>query len=164
VLVGGYYWVFWTSTRKFGTHSTDAPADAIGGEATYGSVVADAYKKRLWVSAIKPRLEAGGEFATSDLTDLSSPAFYLEGQSETGNVRAFAALNPCKPTGQSCTTGIDCCTGFCDIKDGAAMGECIAPQTCAKENERCAKDSDCCHVDAGTQPLCVGGYCGSIVF
>jgi hypothetical protein len=38
------------------------------------------------------------------------PAFFLPGQElVSGNIRAFAALEPCKTDGKSCTSGIDCC-------------------------------------------------------
>ena len=46
--------------------------------------------------------------------DPSHPAFWLPGQ-DTGNnnMRGEWALNPCKQTGNTCSSGYDCCTGFC---------------------------------------------------
>ena len=46
--------------------------------------------------------------------DVTHPAFYLDGQEVTaGNMRAFWALDPCLQTGTTCSTGDQCCTGFC---------------------------------------------------
>jgi hypothetical protein len=166
VQVGGYYWLFWTSTRKWGTRSTEAPPGVELYEGLFGASAREGYKKRLWVSAIKPRIDEDGEFSGGDLTDPSLPAFYLEGQSETGNVRAFAALNPCKEEGNECTSGLDCCTGYCDIKDGAASGVCVEEKTCSMLNERCDTNEDCCTKEEGASSdlLCLGGFCGFVVF
>jgi len=46
--------------------------------------------------------------------DPSHPAFYLPGQElESGNMRAFATLAPCRANTVSCESGADCCGGFC---------------------------------------------------
>ncbi len=155
VQVGGYYWLFWTSTREFGHHASGASAFpiALAGKA-----------KRLWVSAIRP--QAPGEGTTQALTDPSAPGFYLEGQTDTGNARAFASLNPCVAQGSACTSGLDCCGGYCTIQAGQEKGTCAdeAP-SCAALNEKCANDKDCCaptNADESAR-LCVGGYCGFLV-
>jgi hypothetical protein len=169
VQVGGYFWVFWTSTRDFGHMDPDAGgAVPVAPPGTPG--VSDSYfratRKRIWVTALKPRPGGG---ASSPLVDPSMPAFYLEGQSQTGNVRAFAALNPCRPSGESCASGLDCCAGYCDT-DPDGVGRCVdqPPAQCAGLNERCRADADCCQPSAADgspgegEParLCVGGYCG----
>lgn len=162
VQVGGYYWVFWTSTRKFGHRRTDVSSNAITDLLSDPSA-AGAIKKRIWVSAIRAS-STGQELAGGISEDPSFPGFYLEGQSETGNTRAFAALNPCKATGNDCESGLDCCTGYCDIQNGAEKGMCITEVKCAKTNERCKKDSDCCPPEDGQpQNSCIAGYCGFVV-
>ena len=119
-------------------------------------------KKRIWVSAIKAR--AITEVGQDDISDTSSPGFYLEGQTDSGNVRAFATLNPCHQNDEDCTSGLDCCTGYCDIADGAAKGSCVPPKVCSDFNEKCTKDEDCCPQPAGKpQNVCVGSYCGSLI-
>jgi hypothetical protein len=164
VQVGGYYWLVWTSTRKWGTRSTDAPPGAMVDEAFFGTTAREAYRKRLWVSAIRPRLDEQGEFSNDELLDPSQPPFYLEGQSNSGNIRAFAALNPCEPVGKTCTSGLDCCTGFCSVKPGEATGSCVEEVMCSHTNERCETDEDCCPPE-GDEPqnYCIGGYCGFVV-
>jgi hypothetical protein len=84
VAAGGQFWMFFTSRRTYGNLKT--------------GLVDAADAKQLWVAALK----IGGE------GDISYPPFYLRGQElQSGNVRAFAALEPCKADGMSCETGID---------------------------------------------------------
>ena len=77
--------------------------------------------------------------------DPSHPPFYLPGQSESGNVRAFVALKPCQQDGTSCETGLDCCSGFCEIAQDGQSGSCVAePDRCSQIKEKCTSDADCC--------------------
>jgi hypothetical protein len=164
VQVGGYFWVFWTSTRDFGHADLSAGGAAPSG--TPGGSVLRATRKRIWVSAIAPRSK------DAPLVDPSAPAFYLEGQGETGNVRAFSALNPCRATGSGCASGLDCCGGYCDTEANSGAGSCVdePPARCAAVNERCDEDSDCCQPGDDSDPnndaeptrQCLGGYCGFI--
>jgi hypothetical protein len=106
--------------------------------------------KKIWVTA----LDIDG--AESECaTDSSHPAFVLPGQElSSGNIRAFAALNPCVQNGSSCTAGVDCCGGYCD------NGTCGPPPSCSTVDNKCTTASDCCTVDSGGQTLqCLGGYC-----
>jgi hypothetical protein len=159
VQVGGYYWVFWTSTRPWGHRDLSTSLVQAGSNWFGGGAVIDSARKRIWVSAIKPR--AVTEAGLEDLADTSSPAFYLEGQEASGNVRVFATLNPCKDNGGECSSGLDCCTGFCNIEKGAEKGSCVPPKTCSDLNEKCKVDTDCCPAPEGEQErLCIGDYCG----
>jgi hypothetical protein len=158
VAVGGSFWVFWTAVRDYG--------NKLAGRDPNGGVVAaaDAIKKRIWGAAIKPKMP-NVEFMDTTLVDPSSPGFYLDGQSESGNVRAFAALNPCLQNGATCMSGLDCCCGYCTAAAGAATGTCTCEvPMCAKINEKCTKDSDCCPPEKrGDPPLqCLGGFCNFI--
>jgi hypothetical protein len=158
VAVGGYFWVFWTAVRDYGSK--------VQGR-TGGSMAAadEAIKKRIWAAAISARKQSA-EFKDTTLTDPSYPGFYLDGQSESGNVRAFAALNPCLQNGASCASGLDCCCGYCVQAAGASMGTCTCEvPKCAKINEKCKMDSDCCPPERPTDPVptCIGGYCGFVV-
>lgn len=164
VQVGGYFWLFWTSTRPWGHKDLGTSPGAVISNLFGGSATADALRKRIWVSALQTAGFREGGSSTAGI-DISSPAFYLEGQSETGNVRAFAALNPCRPAGNDCTSGLDCCTGYCNIEKGAASGVCTEePPPCSKLNERCEEDSNCCQPgpdDEDQSPLyCIGNFCG----
>jgi hypothetical protein len=142
IAAGGFFWAFFTARRTYGNLQT--------------LDVNDANCKKLWVTAISMGAPPG--------TDPSHPAFYLQGQElATGNMRAFAALEPCKENGEQCTAGTDCCLGFCgDIKSDTGIGTCGAqpPNTCAKENDKCTQDSDCCPPAPGARALdCIGGFC-----
>jgi hypothetical protein len=142
VAAGGYFWVFFDSLRHYGGLGT---------------------QRQLWGAAID--ISADGKYEL----DPSHPAFYLPGQElGTGNHRAFAALDPCKKDGDTCTSGIDCCGGFCYI-DGPVelvdpVGSCSPKKMmCAKRDERCISDVDCCPPDPG-QPAntCIAGFCAYI--
>jgi hypothetical protein len=162
VSIGGYYWVFWTSTRNWGHREFGGSIDQLVTNPFGGTATLEAFRKRIWVTALRAPM-AGVEGASEEVEDLSAPAFYLEGQANTGNVRAFAALNPCRAAGKDCTSGLDCCTGYCDIEKGAEKGQCTeVPPPCAKQNERCAKDSDCCAPESDADPelSCLGNFCG----
>jgi hypothetical protein len=159
VAVGGYFWVFWSSMRPYGNR--------IGGRIEDVPVIAaaEAIKKRIWASAIKPRIPLV-ENDDPTLSDPSSPGFYLEGQSESGNVRAFAALNPCLADGASCNSGLDCCCGYCLQEGGNTTGTCSCEvPMCAKVNEKCTKDADCCPPESPDEPVlqCLGGFCGFLM-
>jgi hypothetical protein len=163
VAVGGYFWVFWTSVRDYG--------HKVVGRGTGGglpSSVLEADKKRIWAAAIKSKADPTDEVTATPgpLTDPSFPGFYIEGQSESGNVRAFAALNPCLPNGESCMSGLDCCCGYCLTDANDANGTCnCEPPPCSKLNEKCETSADCCPPTAPDMPKlqCLGGFCGFIV-
>lgn len=165
VAVGGYFWVFWTAVRDYG-HKVVGRGQGGG----LPNAAAEADKKRIWATAIKPKVNPTDEVTATPgpLTDPSFPGFYLDGQSESGNVRAFAALNPCLANGESCMSGLDCCCGYCLTDANGANGTCnCEPPPCAKLNERCETSADCCpDVDPNDDVptlQCLGGYCGFIV-
>jgi len=131
---GGYFWAVFTSSRDWGNQ--------IVGTANNG-------KKRLWVAAV----DKSGAGA-----DPSHPAFFLEGQEETTtNMRGFWALAACIPTkgGGACTSGFECCSGFCD------KGVCIdiEKKACKGVSEACTVDADCCNA---AYVHCEGGVCAPL--
>lgn len=136
VAAGGYFWIFFDSFRHYGNTHT-------------GTMV-----RQLWGAAVD--VSANGTYEA----DPSHPPFYLTGQEDVeGNHRAFAALEPCRADGTACTTGIDCCGGFC------TNGKCNAPPApetgpvCARTDESCANGRPCCD----TSDICLGGFCGQVV-
>jgi hypothetical protein len=142
---GGYFWLFFTSRRTYGSTITQPSEDPI--------------TKKIWVSAINIRPPGTGPIA-----DPSYPAFYLPGQeAAAGNIRAFAALEPCRQDGDACETGIDCCNGQCN--DGRCGPPLPPPPTCTEAppqpppcrnlDERCNVKADCCNERAE----CIGHYC-----
>jgi len=161
VAVGGYFWVVFTSRREYGNTINDAdPWEGL----FEGSVPAK--RKKLWVAALDID---DPENPSTSAHDISHPAFYLPGQELAGgNSRGFWVLDPCKPTGNGCNGGDECCTGYCrqTTEDagapdaGADAGEafiCVPPQACANEYEKCTMTSDCCQASQGYQ--CIAGFC-----
>ena len=122
---GGYSWMVFTSMRDWGNELVGT------GPHTNGN-------RRLWVAAID------GDIKTADP---SHPAFYLEGQENTPNMRAFWALGQCiqtpppGETGMMCKANFECCSGFCVDK------VCVdkTSQTCAGIGEACESAGDCCN-------------------
>jgi hypothetical protein len=104
--------------------------------------------KKIWMAAIDLDPEPG--------QDPSHPAFYIPGQEIHGvNSRPFFALDPCISDAGVCSTGVDCCSGFC--RDGY----CVPPpnDSCSEYDERCGDSSDCC--DAAAR--CIGGFCARLL-
>jgi len=131
---GGYSWVVFTSMRDWGNVHTGAVINS---------------KRRLWVAAVDQKLGT---------VDPSHPAFYVEGQDDTPNMRGFWALAQCIATptppakGDMCTAGFQCCSGFC------VDGQCVdkSKLACAGVGEACASAGDCCN-KAATD--CVDNVC-----
>jgi hypothetical protein len=139
VAAGGYFWVFFTSTRNYGNIHVNT-----GG---FGSVP----DKKIWVAAL--------DIGAAPGTDPSHPAFYLPNQElESGNIRAFAALEPCHLDAESCSTGVDCCCGLCASKSGVGTCDCNTKR-CSQIDEKCNTVADCCDPGAA----CVGGFCQFIL-
>ncbi|HVU04794.1 MAG TPA: hypothetical protein VHE30_23740 [Polyangiaceae bacterium] len=133
VAAGGYFWIFFDSVRYYGSLGL---------------------QRQLWGTAVD--ISADGTYTA----DPSHPAFYLSGQEfGTGNHRAFTALDPCHKDGDTCQTGIDCCTGFC------TNGACTAPPppkdnepVCAHLDESCAS-LPCCD----SRNKCLSGFCSTVL-
>jgi hypothetical protein len=157
VAVGGYYWVVFTSRRAYG--NTIAPGGTVaGGDNPWGTfannIETTSPRKKLWVAAI--------DINYLGKADPSHPAFYLPGQElEAGNMRAFAALEPCKPDGSACSSAAECCGGFCREtgqvdETGMPEAECVPPPAgCSNIDEACTSQPDCC----GVSDLCINGRC-----
>ncbi|MGO8995299.1 MAG: hypothetical protein ACLQVI_18435 [Polyangiaceae bacterium] len=156
VAAGGYYWVVFTSRRNYGNIVNGDPYVGTGGEPSP--------RKKLWVAAISIAANGGETPPVTAAADVTHPAFYLDGQEVTaGNMRAFWALDPCLQTGTTCSTGDQCCTGFCRQQtedDGGIAFSCVvAPTGCSQANEKCTTSADCCGVSAGYQ--CINGFCSA---
>jgi hypothetical protein len=152
VASGGYAWMVFMSRRMYGNVATRDPYEAdprknkINGENP--SENGGPTTKKLWMAAIDLNAKPGA--------DPSHPAFYIPGQEIRGvNSRPFFALQPCITDRGDCTTGIDCCSGFC--RDGL----CAPPPVneCSKIDEKCVDSSSCCDARA----RCVGGFCAIFI-
>jgi hypothetical protein len=146
VASGGYAWMVFMSRRLYGNVATSAPWNS---DPRQFDTRKDYTTKKIWMVALDVNPTPG--------KDPSHPAFYIPGQEIQGsNSRPFFSLEPCVTDRGTCTTGIDCCTGFC--RDGL----CVPPPTdeCSKLDEKCATSADCC---AETQARCVGGFCAVVL-
>ena len=138
VAAGGYFWIFFDSLRHWGNRGLS---------------------RQLWGTAVE--ISADGDYTV----DRSAPAFYLPGQNfGTGNHRAFTALDACKDDGAGCESGVDCCGGSCTVVDEFGQGKCGPVTMCAKTDERCASDSDCCKPGvAAPKNSCIANFCSPIL-
>ncbi len=143
---GGYAWMVFMSRRMYGNVATINPWRS---DPRYHNILTNITPKKLWVAAISLGATAG--------TDPSHPAFYLPGQElMAGNARGFWVNVPCKPDGEPCDTGDECCGGYC--QPDPDTGELVCGEDegeCAEEFENCITDADCC------DPLleCINGMC-----
>lgn len=148
VASGGYAWVVFTSRRMYGSVADIPPfcSDPRGVD-----LVENVTTKKLWVAAIDLNAKPG--------EDGSHPAFYLPGQELlAGNSLGFWVLDPCRPDGESCESGDQCCGGFCRPSgDGSALVCSEAPPDaqCSRLQEKCEANADCCD----PSHLCLGGFC-----
>jgi hypothetical protein len=157
VAVGGYYWVLFTSRRTYGNTISATSGDPPGGD-PFGSEANPSPRKKIWIAAID--IDHAGK------ADPSHPAFYLPGQElRTANMRAFAALAPCKADNVSCETGADCCGGYCRetsrAADGTPLLACVPPpaNTCSNRQEPCTTAADCCN----RSDECINSRCTQII-
>jgi hypothetical protein len=146
VASGGYAWVVFTSRRMYGSVATIGSfcSDPRGVD-----LIDNITPKKLWVAAIDLSQAAG--------VDSSHPAFYLPAQELlAGNARGFWSLDPCEPDGTSCTSGDQCCNGYCEAGDGGLVCANTSPSsTCSALSDKCTKSSDCC--DPSNE--CINGFC-----
>jgi hypothetical protein len=80
----------------------------------------------------------------------------------------FAALDPCRSDGDRCTSGVDCCGGYCYV----AASELVEPEgtcspkmnTCSMVGDSCSAASDCCPPADPNElsPICIAGFCTQV--
>jgi hypothetical protein len=142
VASGGYFWVVFLSRRTYGNILT--------GDRTT--------EKQLWVAAIDQNPVAG--------KDPSHAAFHLPGQDVTSlNLRGYWALDPCQADGTSCSSGTQCCGGYCTGAGdaGSAAGDAgsavcsTSTSSCSADGNRCNATSDCCGAASGS--TCINHVC-----
>lgn len=128
VAAGGYFWVAFFSQRPYGRH----------------------LQRRQ-----PPALDRRGRCRPAGRPGSSHPAFYVTGQEQDStNERPQFTVNPCKPLGDTCEAGYDCCDGYCR-DDGKGKLVCQQKSNeCAQNGEKCSVDGDCCNGAA-----CLGGFC-----
>lgn len=148
---GGYAWVIFTSRRLYGNEATIPPfcSDPRGVD-----LIKNITTKKLWVAAVDLTQAAG--------MDLSHPAFYLPAQELlAGNARGFWALDPCKNDGSTCTSGDQCCGGYCETSGSGGLVCSSTPpdNNCSAVGDKCTTATDCC--DPTNQ--CINGFCSVII-
>lgn len=120
---GGYYWLSFLSRRDYGNA-------AVGTRGTN--------RQQIWVAAIRVGATPG--------EDPSMVAYWLPGQNTASmNIAAYWAPRACRPDGESCSVGSECCGGECDVGAGGTF-VCSPPppEHCREEGETCTTAEDCC--------------------
>lgn len=147
---GGYAWMVFLSRRTYGNVAT---IDPWWSDPRDHDLTATATTKKLWVAAIDLNPTPG--------TDPSHPAFYLPGQELlAGNARGFWVVDPCKPDGSACSSGDECCGGFC--QQDPKTGELTCGQKtneCAQEFDKCTTSADCCEPSM----QCINERCALVI-
>jgi hypothetical protein len=134
---GGYFWLSFLSRRDYGNAQVGTRGRAY---------------QQIWVAAI--RKDALGTGA-----DPSAVAYWLPGQATTSrNIAAYWAPRPCRPDGEGCSVGSECCGGECRPPAGGGAPVCSPPppDRCRRDGETCTTDADCCP-DMGLS--CLGNVC-----
>ncbi len=134
---GGYFWMSFLSRRDYGNTQVGTRGRAY---------------QQIWVAAI--RKDALGTDA-----DPSAVAYWLPGQATTSrNIAAYWAPRPCRPDGEGCSVGSECCGGDCRPPAGGGAPVCSPPppDRCRRDGETCSSDADCCP-DMGL--TCLGNVC-----
>jgi hypothetical protein len=163
---GGYAWVIFTSRRLYGNVATINPWWS---DPRFHDISSTPTTKKLWVAAVDLNAAPG--------TDPSHPAFYLPAQELlAGNSRGYWSADPCRSDGEGCSTGDECCGGFCGGPAGATTcgstretdggtgcpggieGCTDGGLRCSLEFERCTTVADCCSAAS----VCAGGRCAGI--
>ncbi len=136
---GGYYWLSFLSRRVYGNPQIGnglRPANRM---------------QQIWVTAIRDDAAPG--------TDGSSVPYWLPGQNtQSANISAFWAPRPCRPDGEACSVGSECCGGDCRPPAGGGEPVCAPPpmDRCRLAGETCSTDADCCE---GMSLTCLGHVC-----
>jgi hypothetical protein len=169
VAAGGYFWAVFTSRRTYGNTLTGQaePCGTAAWGATNVACASDANcaadcaavcacstateVKQLWIVAIDQNPKPG--------VDPSHAAFHLEGQDEANlAMRGFMSLPPCAGDGQGCTSGTDCCGGYCENGADGGPPTCRStPNGCAQNGDKCNVTSDCCNAASGV--TCIAHVC-----
>ncbi len=147
VASGGYVWVVFTSRRMYGSVATIPPMCS---DPRHVNLITNITPKKLWVAAVDLTQAAG--------KDSSHPAFYLPAQEIlAGNSRGFWTLDPCQADGTSCTSGDQCCNGYCEPGgDGGLICENTPPNSmCSGLGDKCTTAASCCD----STNACINGFC-----
>ncbi len=136
---GGFFWLSFLSRAPYG--------NVVTGTARPDRSVP---VQQIWVTAIRVDAAPG--------EDPSSVPYWLPGQRTTSqNISAFWAPRACRPDGDACSVGSECCGGDCRPDAGGAL-VCSPPppERCRNDGETCTTDADCC---AGMGLSCIGNVC-----
>jgi hypothetical protein len=130
---GGHFWLSFLSRRDYGNAEVGTRGAAL---------------QQIWVTAISNTPGAG--------VDPSAVPYWLPGQATTSrNISAYWAPRACRPDGEECSVGSECCGGDCrPDESGALVCAPPPPERCRERNETCSTDADCCE-----GLVCFGNVC-----
>lgn len=136
---GGYFWLSFLSRRIYGN-------TAIGNTPSVAN-----RRQQIWITAIRMGAAPG--------EDPSSVPYWLPGQNpRAADIAAYWAPRACRPDGDSCTVGTECCGGECtqDPTTHALVCSPPPPERCHRYTETCSTDGDCC---ASDNLVCIDHVC-----
>ncbi len=113
-----YYWLAYFTSRRYGN---------------------TAQRRQLWVTAVDTMPAAG--------RDPSHVPYWLPGQdASTDNAAAYWTAESCRPNGERCTAGSECCSERCMSPGGGQPSVCVPPppEACRGEGATCGAGGDCC--------------------
>jgi hypothetical protein len=142
---GGYAWIVFTSRRMYGNVAAEDPWMSDPRDYDASTHITD---KKLWVAAFDLNAQPG--------TDPSHAAFYLPAQElHAGNARGYWTTGPCQRDGTTCSSGDQCCGGYCNVDGGNTCTS--TPPACAAQYDKCNVDADCCNSTSGV--ACINHLC-----
>jgi hypothetical protein len=112
-----YYWLAYFTSRRYG----NTPQ-----------------RRQLWVTAIDMAPSGG---------DPSHVPYWLPGQDSTSdNAAAYWTAESCRPNGERCTSGSECCSTRCESPGAGQPAVCVPPppDACRGEGATCGAGGDCC--------------------
>lgn len=136
---GGYHWLSFLSRRVYGNPQIGNSTRPAG------------RRQQIWVTAIRAGASPG--------EDASSVPYWLPGQNpRSANISAFWAPRPCRPDGESCSVGSECCGGDCRPPADGGAPVCSPPpaERCRTSGETCNATADCCE---GMNLSCISRVC-----
>lgn len=136
---GGYYWLSFLSRRDYGNATTGTRGTG---------------RQQIWVTAIRDDQIGTG-------VDPSSVGYWLPGQDTASrNISADWAPRACRPDGETCSVGSECCGGEC-VSGPGGVAVCMPPppDRCRASGETCFTDADCC---SGSGLSCFGNVCAEV--
>ncbi len=150
---GGYAWVVFTSRRMYGNVATIPPFCSDPRGVDLAPNPSRPHHEHHHQEALGRRRRSHPGAGHRQQPSRLLPA---RARAPRRQRRGFWVLNPCEPNGASCTSGDQCCDGYCEQGEGGLVcGNKPPNATCSPQGDKCTTSADCCL----TNDACIGGFC-----